>query len=154
MQSQPRRLRSIATPFASWPSSRVPSEPRWLPRLVMDTAHVDQIREHGGLPGIRDENALVAALARAKQKWHYERKSTFADLVAAYGFGNTTAHPYRDGNKRAGLLAMAIFAGLNRYEIEATDTEVVTVMLGLAAGYLTEEELASWIHAHLVPTKP
>ncbi len=30
--------------------------------------HFDQLREHGGLPGVRDENALES-LARARQKW-------------------------------------------------------------------------------------
>jgi len=42
-------------------------------------------------------------------------------LVAACGFGMTTVHPYRDGNKRAGFLAMVIFAGLNGHDLEATD---------------------------------
>lgn len=128
-------------------------QPRWLPRLVLDAAHVDQVREHGGLPGVRDEHALEAALARARQKWHYHPKSTFPELVAAYGFGITTSHPYRDGNKRAGFLAMAIFAGLNGYDLEATDTEVVTVMLGVAAGHLREEELSAWLRPHLARSK-
>lgn len=128
-------------------------EPRWLPRVVLDAAHLDQIREHGGLGGLRDENALEAALARARQKWHHDPKSSFAALVAAYGFGITTSHPYRDGNKRAGFLAMAIFAGLNGDELEATDTEVVTLMVGLAAGHTTEGQLANWLKAHLVRSR-
>jgi death-on-curing protein len=131
----------------------VAKEPRWLPRLVLDAVHVDQVRAHGGLPGVRDENALEAALARSQQKWHYNRKSTFPELVAAHGFAITTSHPYRDGNKRAGFLAMAIFAGLNEYELEATDTEVVTLMLGLAAGHLKEPDLVTWLRTHLVRSK-
>jgi death-on-curing protein len=102
---------------------------------------------------VRDENALEAALARAQQKWHYNPKTTFAELVGAYGFGITTSHPYQDGNKRAGFLAMAIFAGLNGYDLEATDTEVVTLMLGLAAGHLDEPDLVSWLRTHLVRAK-
>jgi death-on-curing protein len=121
--------------------------------VVLDAAHLDQIREHGGLGGIRDENALEAALARARQKWHHDTKSSFAALVAAYGFGITTSHPYRDGNKRAGFLAMAIFAGLNGHELEATDAEVVTLMVGLAAGHVAEGQLAHWVEAHLVRSR-
>jgi len=128
-------------------------EPRWVPRLVLDAAHLDQLREHGGLPGIRDENGLEAALVRARQKWSYQPDTEFAALVAAYGFAITTSHPYRDGNKRAGFLAMAIFAGLNGYELEASDAEVVTVMLGLAAGHVTERELTAWLRDHLVRVK-
>lgn len=102
---------------------------------------------------MRDENALEAALARAHQKWHHNPKSTFAELVGAYGFGITTGHPYRDGNKRAGFLAMAIFAGLNGHDLEATDTEVVTLMLGLAAGHLKEPDLVAWLRTHLIRSK-
>jgi death on curing protein len=126
------------------------AEPRWLPRVVLDAAHLDQVRAHGGLAGVRDENALEAALARAPQKWHYNPKVRFPELVAAYGFGLATAHPYNDGNKRVAFLAMAIFAGLNGRELVATDTEVVTVMVGLAAGKITEAELAEWLASHLV----
>ena len=34
-------------------------------------------------------------------------------LAAAYAFGLVKNHPYRDGNKRIGFLAMATFLGLN-----------------------------------------
>ena len=113
------------------------AEPRWLPRVVLDAAHLDQLRAHGGLAGVRDENALEAALVRAPQKWHYSPRVRFHELVAAYGFGLARAHPYNDGNKRIAFLAMAIFAGLNGRELVATDAEVVTVMVGLAAGKIT-----------------
>ena len=42
-------------------------EPRWVPRIVVYSIHFDQLREHGGLAGVRDDNALEAALARARQ---------------------------------------------------------------------------------------
>jgi len=61
-------------------------EPVWVDRLVVEVVHADQVREHGGLAGLRDENALEAALARPRQKWHYE-KSDLATLAAAYAYG-------------------------------------------------------------------
>ena len=125
-------------------------EPVWVPRLVLDAVHLDQLREHGGLPGVRDENALEAALARARQKWAYDPEADLAVLAAAYGFGVATAHPYSDGNKRAAFLAMAVFLGLNGKEIEAGEDEVVTVMTSLAAGSLKEARLAVWVREHLV----
>jgi len=72
-------------------------EPRWLSRLVVDAIHNDQLREHGGLPGIRDENVLESALARPRQKWHYAEETDLATLAAAPGFGLVKNHPYRDG---------------------------------------------------------
>lgn len=127
-----------------------PAEPLWVSRLVLDAVHLDQLREHGGLPGVREENTLEAALARPRQRRHYEPPSDLARLAAAYGWGLVTSHPYRDGNKRTAFLAMTIFLGLNGYDIEATQEEVVTTMLAAAAGRLTEPQLAKWVRAHLV----
>lgn len=84
-----------------------------MPRLVLDAAHFDQLREHGGRPGLRDEGALEAVLARPRHKWTYDKKPDLATLTAAYGFGLATAHPYVDGNQRAAFLAMVIFLGLD-----------------------------------------
>lgn len=125
------------------------SGPKWLSRLVVDAVQNDQLREHGGLPGIRDENVLESALARPQHKWHYTEKMDLATLAAAYGFGLVKNHPYRDGNKRIGFLAMATFLGINGHHLEATDAEVVTEMLALAAGRVSKQELADWIRQHI-----
>jgi death-on-curing protein len=122
-------------------------------RIVIDAVHLDQLREHGGLPGIRDENALEWALARPKQRWHYKRASDLATLAAAYGSGLATSHSYRDGNNRIAFLAMAIFVELNGWRLEAPEEEVVQVMLGVAHHRLTEHDLAAWVRAHLVATR-
>jgi len=126
-----------------------PGGPLWVSRLVLDAVHLDQLREHGGLPGLRDENALEAALARPRQRRHYEPRSDLATLAAAYGWGLVTSHPYRDGNKRTAFLTMVVFAGLNGLDLEATQEDVVTTMLAAAAGQLTEGQLADWVRARL-----
>ncbi len=125
-------------------------EPRWVSRIVVDAVHFDQLREHGGLTGIRDENTLESALARARNKWAHKKKSDLADLAAAYGFGLATSHPYRDGNKRIAFLTILIFLGLNGYSLSAPETEVVTTMLAIADHRLSAEELAGWVRPHLV----
>jgi death on curing protein len=123
-------------------------EPRWVTRIVVDAVHFDQLRDHGGLAGIRDENALESALARPRNKWEYKKKSDISDLAAAYGFGIATSHPYHDGNKRIAFLTMLIFLGLNGYSLSALEAEVVTVMLGVADNQRSEEELAEWLRRH------
>ena len=130
------------------------SEPRWLNRIVVDAIHNDQLREHGGLPGVRDENVLESALARPHQKWHYDSSADLPTLAAAYGFGLVKNHPYRDGNKRIGFLAMATFLGINGLALEATDADVVTEILALAGGTVSEDELAAWIRRHVVRRRP
>lgn len=126
-------------------------EPVWVDRIVVDAVHLDQLREHGGLQGIRDENALESALARARNKWAYESISDPALLAASYGYGLATSHPYRDGNKRIAFLAMVIFLGLNGWDLEAPEAEVVSTMLAVAAGRCPESELAEWLRSYLVP---
>ena len=128
-----------------------PAEPVWLSRLVLDAVHLDQLKEHGGLPGVREENTLEAVLARPQHRWHYEPASDLATLAAAYGWGIVTSHPYRDGNKRIAFLAMAIFVGLNGQEIETSQDDVVATMLKAAAGQFTESEMADWVRSRLIP---
>jgi death-on-curing protein len=120
---------------------------------VVDAIHNDQLREHGGLPGIRDDNVLESALARPQQKWHYAERTDIATLAAAYGFGLVKNHPYRDGNKRIGFLAIVTFLGINGYDLKATDAEVVTGILALADGRVSEEALADWIRKHSAKLK-
>lgn len=125
-------------------------EPVWVPRTALDSIHLDQLREHGGLQGIRDENALESALAQARNKWVYESTEDPAVLAAAYGYGLAASHPYRDGNKRIAFLAMLVFLGLNGWDLDAPEDEVVVTMLAVADRRCSEEELASWLRAHLV----
>jgi death on curing protein len=123
-------------------------QPKWLGRVVIDAIHNDQLREHGGRPGIRDENVLESALARPQQKWHYSQSADIPMLAAAYAFGLVKNHPYRDGNKRIGFLAMATFLEMNGHAFEASDAEVVAEILGLADRTVSEEALAAWIRRH------
>lgn len=125
-----------------------PREPRWLSRLVVDAIHTDQLREHGGLSGLRDENALESALARPQQAWHYDETPDLASLAARYAFGLVKNHPYADGNKRIGFLAMVTFLGLNGFDFDASDADVVTIIVALADGRVTELELADWVRSH------
>ena len=126
-------------------------EPVWLTRLVVETVHFDQIREHGGLHGLRDEGLLESALARPQHKWTYKRRPDLASLAAAYGYGLVRNHPFRDGNKRIAFLAMVIFLGLNGFDLEAAETDVVTTMVTAASGQLTERQLANWVRKHVAP---
>jgi death-on-curing protein len=125
-------------------------EPKWLSRIVVDAIHNDQLREHGGRPGIRDENVLESALARPRQKWHHTDRTDIPALAAAYAFGLIRNHPYVDGNKRIGFLAMVTFLGTNDHDFTAADAEVVAEILALAEGSASEEALADWVRQHSV----
>ena len=127
------------------------AEPIWVERRVVDAMHADQLQQHGGRPGVRDENALEGALARARHKLTYQPESDVAILAAAYGYGLARNHPYVDGNKRVAFLAMYVFLGLNGHDLDAPDPEVVEAMAAVAAGRWEEAKLAAWVRAHIHP---
>ena len=62
-----------------------------------------------------------------------------------YGRALVKNHPYRDGNKRVGFLALVTFLELNGYELVATDAEVVAEIVALADGGVSEDALADWV---------
>lgn len=118
-------------------------EPVWLRLDAILAAHDDQLAEHGGGTGIRDQGLLESALARSRNLFAYGEAS-LAKLAAAYAFGIARNHPFVDGNKRTALVAAEGFLGLNGFDLAATDVEAVSVFLSLAAGETTEEQLAAW----------
>ena len=117
--------------------------------MAIDVLHHDQLVEHGGLSGIRDENAIEAALARPRNRWTYDGTRDVVELAAAYCHGFARGHPYVDGNKRIGFLAMAAFLDMNGLELTATDEAVVDLMRGVAAGTVSEAGLVAWISANV-----
>lgn len=130
------------------PSGR--DEPRWVDRLVVEAVQFDLIREHGGMPGLRDENGLDAALARLRQRLAYEPDADLAELAAGCGHGLATSHPFHDGHNRIAFVTMAAFLELNGVELQAAEADVVAVMLALAAWELDVDGLAAWLRARSV----
>jgi death on curing protein len=126
-------------------------EPLWLNRMIVEAIHADQVREHGGQAGLRDEGLLESALARPRHVWSYAPDAGLPRLAAEYGFGLARNHAFLDGNKRTAFVAMNVFLILNGYEIEAAEAEAVDVMLRLAAGSLDLDGLVQWIEAAVVP---
>jgi death on curing protein len=127
--------------------------PRWLTKAMVLALQRAQLAEHGGAPGLRDDALLESALGRAEQKLAYEPESDAASLAAAYGFGLARNHAFVDGNKRAAFLAMYVFLALNGYDLDASEPDVVDTIQRLAAGQLTEEQLADWVRARMRPVR-
>ena len=127
------------------------TEPRWLALVHVLAIHSDQIKTHGGSPGLRDRGLLESALERPRNQFHYGSDPNLPALAAAYGFGLANNHPFVDGNKRVAFQAMYLFLGLNGFRIEAPEEAVVSLILSLAAGELNEHELADWVREHITP---
>ena len=123
--------------------------PKWIDPRALILLHGETLAEHGGLPGLREESAFEAALARPRHLHTYEPESDLARLAAAYGFGIVRNHPFNDGNKRTGFLAIGLFLACNGKALNADPVEAIAVILRLAEGKLTEQELAGWIRQNL-----
>jgi death-on-curing protein len=128
-------------------------KPVWLDQRALVLLHAESLAEHGGLWGLRDEAALESALARPRNIHAYEPGADAARLAAAYGFGLIRGHPFNDGNKRAGFLAIGLFLGLNGFDFKVEEVNAVKTMVDLAAGNLSEKALAEWIRARITRRK-
>lgn len=121
------------------------NEPFWLDERMVRAMHADQIFQHGGSSGIRDENLLSASLARPRHVFAYTDTPTLFDLAAAYGYGLAKNHPFIDGNKRTAFVVMAAFLELAGYSLNAPEMEVVLIMERLATDQESQESLSEWL---------
>jgi death on curing protein len=122
----------------------------WIERSVMLAVHDEQLAEHGGAAGLRDEGLFDSALARPLHLDAYGNPDV-ADLAAAYGVGLAKNHAFIDGNKRTAFVAVELFLVLNGHELAASDTACVLTMLAVAAGDFDESGFAHWIRANSQP---
>jgi death-on-curing protein len=125
-------------------------EPEWLEIGIVLDFHAEQLALFGGAEGVRDLGLLESALARPINKFAYG-ESDLANLAAAYGFGIARNHPFVDGNKRTALASMIVFLGLNGFDLDAPREQATAIILGLAAGEISEKALAVWIADHIKP---
>lgn len=127
-------------------------EPFWVRTDVVLAIHGRLIAEHGGTDGVPDPAALDSALSRPRNAFAYaDPAPDIAALAAVYAFGICRNHPFVDGNKRTSLVAMRTFLSLNGSDLHASQREKHDALWRLAAGSLSEQELAEWIREHCRP---
>jgi death-on-curing protein len=104
-----------------------------VPRIVMMYSIL--IKETGGMDGIRDESLPESAVNAPFQTYggKYLYKSLEAK-AARLGYSIIKNHPFVDGNKRIGMLAMMVFLELNGTCLACTDRDIVETGLRIAAG--------------------
>ena len=123
------------------------NEPVWLLDAAVLMAHEISLANFGGGQGIRDPGLLESALARPKNLFLYCSPG-INELAAAYTAGIVKNHPFIDGNKRTGFLAGAAFLELNGRRLTASELDATHIIVGLAAGEVSETELAVWFQKH------
>jgi death-on-curing protein len=127
-------------------------EPIWINSADAVLFHDQELAIHGGSAGIRDAGLLESALARPKNIWAYaDETPSLATLGAAYAFGLSSNHRFIDGNKRVALVVSFVFLDVNGFEVTASQEDAYLTILALAAGEITEEQLADWFRQNTTP---
>jgi len=122
----------------------------WVSTEVVIAVHDRQLAEHGGPSGIRDNGALESAVARPQNLAAYGAESVDAPaLAAAYAYGLARNHPFVDGNKRTAWIVCRLFLKINDVALTFGKQEAIDTVLALAAGDLSEEELAGWLRERI-----
>ena len=120
----------------------------WLGAEIAKAIHEEQLAEHGGGTGLRNEGGLLSALARPQNLAAYGNPDAAA-LAAAYAFGVARNHPFVDGNKRTAWVLARLFLALNGEELQFSEAEAVVAMLSLAAGEIGEDAFADWLRERI-----
>ena len=121
-------------------------EPKWLTVEMVRALHAEGVARFGGTAEVRDAGLLESAVERARNLYAYGDDPSLFDLAAATCAGLVKHHPFVDGNTRAGAFAAAAFL-----DLQPAEPEVVTMIMGLAAGEIEEDTLARWISENSTP---
>lgn len=127
--------------------------PRFLGVQLVLAIHDDQIRLYGGAYGVRDGKALESSVRQPAATFGgtYLYGDLFA-MAAALGHGLITSHPFLDGNKRTGGMAMLTFLATNGVTAEIPETAYYDMVMATATGTLTREQLAESLRRWAQPT--
>jgi death-on-curing protein len=109
----------------------------------------DQIRNYGGVYGVRDLNLLGSAINMPQSSFGGEYlHKTIPAMAAAYAFHICQNHPFIDGNKRVALASSLVFLDINGYTFNCKDEIVYKEMMNVAKGEVKKEELIKYYENH------
>lgn len=120
---------------------------RFLTLQDVEQAH-EAALVYGGLRGYSSRNLVESAVMRAQASFGGEYLYTFPwGMAAAYGHGIATNHGFSDANKRTAAVSMAVFLGLNGWDLIASNFDLEAAMLACATHRMTHDQLAAWLEA-------
>ena len=104
------------------------------------------IAQTGGAEPVLNLPGLESAVAQPRATFEgRDLYPSLADKAAAICHSIILNHPFLDGNKRVGHAVMETFLMLNGYEVRAPVEESERLILDVASGHVTREQLAEWL---------
>ncbi len=120
-------------------------------RLEEDTVlllHQFVAEETGGSPEARDPALLDSAISSTFQTFGgRDLYPTTEEKAAHLGHSLIANHPFVDGNKRIGMLAMLTFLEANGIPLRCEPGEIAAAGIAIASGTMTKKDLLNWILA-------
>ncbi len=117
------------------------------------TLHFLSIEDFGGTHGLRDEKLLLSAISRPYQTFDgIELYPTAFDKAAALGESLISNHPFIDGNKRIGLLAMLALLMSEQVKVTANQDDTYQLIIGMSKGEIKFDQIVEWLKNHTQET--
>lgn len=108
--------------------------------------HELSIQDYGGMPGIRDTGLLEAAINRPFQTFGGDDLYPSAfEKAAALAESLIINHPFADGNKRTGMLAMVALLKEYGIHVKASNTELYNFTISISTGECRFEQIVQWL---------
>ena len=108
--------------------------------------HDLSIINYGGSQGIRDQGLMESAIARPYQTFDGEDLyPTVFEKAAALTESIIINHPFIDGNKRTGLLAMLVILEIGNFKITASNDDTYNFTIEISTGEIKFEEIVLWL---------
>ena len=109
---------------------------------VIIDLHEKLIDQFGGRSGIRDQGLLDSALSYPQLLYAIGMERDKYVLAAAYGYHLIKNHPFVDGNKRIGTLAMLTFLRINGISILIGPETLYDLAVRIALSRIDEQVVA------------
>ena len=108
--------------------------------------HELSIEKYGGLQGIRDEGLLDSAIARTFQTFEgVDLYFSTIEKAAAIAQSIISNHPFIDGNKRTGFLAMLALLKVGNINLIASEESAYQFMISISTGEIKFDEIIEWL---------
>ncbi len=128
-----------------------PNSWAWLRLDVVLAIHEAQLAEHGGQTGVRRSDLLESALGRPQTLAAYDAGADGVAIGAMYAVAIVRNHPFPDGNKRTGWVAMRLFLELNGIALTYSPAAAVAEVMALAAGERDDAAFTAWVRGCVRP---